>query len=152
MAKHESHPHKGENISAAEWLAKTYGLHFHPDNEPESLPGGGDVEVNENTKGLEEQLLLQKKLQNKELDQRIKHQLKFFKFALWMIGIPVVFASLGFFILVWREEVGDVAYAAFFASVVAEVIGLSYILGNYFFPHPKKNKGDQEDEQPPANH
>ena len=151
MAKQENHSHKDGDFKGTEWLAKNYGLHFHPDNEPESLPGGGDVKVNENTKGLEEQLLLLKRLQNKELDQRIKHQLKFFKFALWMIGIPVVCASLGFIILVCKKEVGDVAYAAFFASVVAEVIGLSYILGNYFFPHPKK-QGDQEDAQPPTNH
>lgn len=137
---------KDDLSKGAEWLRIRYGNQFgYEDNsaaEPNSLRRLEDVKVEQEAKDLEEALLQQKNLQNKELNQRIENQQKFFRFALVIIGLPVALAALGFLVLVCRGTAGDVTYAAFFASVVAEVIGLSYILGNYFFPNQKEEAGE----------
>lgn len=99
-----------------------------------------DVPRQNHAMKLEEQVIREKTLANDETQQRIKHQRWFFYFALGIIGVPVVIASIGFICLVHKSGASDVAYAAFFASVVAEVIGLSFILGNYFFPNRYQEK------------
>ncbi|PMC64561.1 hypothetical protein CJ203_04375 [Corynebacterium tuscaniense] len=116
------------------WLRKTYGIGITGDETEtaeteKQLAHQEDVEVDAKTKSMEKELLRKEKLRNDELENRIAHQEKFFNFSLAIIGIPVLAASIGFIILLFKKSVGDVAYAAFFASVVAEVIGLSYILG-----------------------
>lgn len=128
------------------WLRATYASELANNGsketeEEKSLPRKKDVKVDAEARTRENELIRKEKLHNNELEQRIKNQQKFFRFALIIIGFPVVIASLGFGVLVFRGGAGDVVYAAFFASVVAEVIGLSYILGNYFFP---KQKNDRE--------
>lgn len=131
--------------SAAEWLNEMYGFGISAESGADrttSLRQQDDVRVDEQAKGLEAQLIRQKELRNNELEQRIKNQERFFKFALTIIGAPVAAAAIGFIFLIFNERAGDVTYAAFFASVVAEVIGLSYILGNYFFPHQKNSDKD----------
>lgn len=118
---------------------------------PEDSPGleklstarddeSNDVPRQHHAMKLEEQVIREKTLANDETQQRIKHQRRFFYFALGIIGFPVVIASIGFIYLVHKSGASDVAYAAFFASVVAEVIGLSFILGNYFFPNRYQEK------------
>lgn len=136
----QEHQSPDELTRGAQWLRDKYGIQFGQSSgspEPTSLRRQQDVEVDQETKGLEQELLRQKRLQNKELEQRIDNQQKFFLFALGIIGLPVLAAAVGFIVLICKGTAGDVTYAAFFASVVAEVIGLSYILGNYFFPNQK---------------
>lgn len=138
------------------WLRETYGIGITGDETEtaeteQQLAHREDVEVDAKTKSMEKELLRKEKLRNDELENRIAHQEKFFNFSLAIIGLPVLAASIGFIILLFKSRVGDVAYAAFFASVVAEVIGLSYILGNYFFPRqskieePRQDNGAQDD-------
>lgn len=134
------------------WLQETYARQ-QPDleekaaEEEKQLARRGDVKVDADAKSMEKELLRKEELRNNELEQRIENQQKFFMFALGVIGVPVLVASLGFGVLVFRDKVGDVAYAAFFASVVAEVIGLSYILGNYFFPNQKNDREHDSDKE-----
>lgn len=132
------------------WLQATYAsqradIEEKTAEEEKQLAHQEDVKVDDDAKSMEKELLRKEELRNNELEQRIKNQQKFFKFALVVIGVPVLVASVGFGVLVCRDKAGDVAYAAFFASVVAEVIGLSYILGNYFFPNQKNDSDHRPD-------
>lgn len=134
------------------WLRETYGIGITGDETEtaeteQQLAHREDVEVDAETKSMEGELLRKEKIRNDELENRVAHQKQFFIFALVIIGIPVVVASIGFLILVCKKDPGDVTYAAFFASVVAEVIGLSYILGNYFFPNQKNRDGRDPDKE-----
>lgn len=79
-----------------------------------------------------------------EIDQRINQRKGFHWFAMIVIAVPVIVSSLAFIFLVWQGRVTDTIAAAFFASVVAEVIGLSYIMGNYFYPRRGIEKNEQE--------
>lgn len=135
-----------------DWLRETYGIGVARDGETTEdverrLPQKKDVEVDSETKSMEGELLRKEKIRNDELENRVDHQKKFFIFSLVIIGIPVLAASIGFLILACKKDAGDTTYAAFFASVVAEVIGLSYILGNYFFPNQKNGNGRDPDEE-----
>lgn len=61
-------------------------------------------------------------------------QRTFFAFALLLVGVPVLVAAMGFVWMVVQDRMTDAIAAAFFASVVGEVIGLSMILGKHLFP------------------
>lgn len=71
-------------------------------------------------------------------------QQKFFKFAAAIIGAPVVTASAGFTWMVVAGDMTETIAAAFFASVVAEVIGLSFVLGKYLFPDGGKRSAEPD--------
>lgn len=133
------------------WLRENYraqDTNVEPETrEEEQLEQRADVRVDAETKTMESQLLRKERLSNDELEKRIENQEKFLAFSLKIIGIPVVAASVGFLILVCKKDAGDATYAAFFASVVAEVIGLSYILGNYFFPNQKSDRENDSDKK-----
>lgn len=58
----------------------------------------------------------------------------FFVFALILIGVPVIVSAVGFSWLFINDRMTDTIAAAFFASVVGQVIGLSAILGKHLFP------------------
>lgn len=132
------------------WLRENYRRHDtnieQEAREEELLERQEDVRVDAEAKTMESQLLRKERLSNDELEKRIENQEKFLAFSLKIIGIPVVAASIGFLILVCKKA-GDATYAAFFASVVAEVIGLSYILGNYFFPNQKSDREHNPDKE-----
>lgn len=126
-----------EEVEQLEWLeSQTIPDVWFPSHIEQQQD---DVDVDENASKMEAEILREKQLANDETDQRLIHQKRFFYFALVVIGFPVLVGSLGFGLLAWRGDAGDATYAAFFASVVAYVIGLSYILGNYFFPNMKNN-------------
>lgn len=63
-----------------------------------------------------------------------KQRRHFFVFVMAATGIPVTTASWVMYKLVDSGLAHDSVVIAFFASVVAEVIGLSVILANYLFP------------------
>ncbi|WP_431814267.1 hypothetical protein [Kocuria sp. cx-455] len=94
-----------------------------------------DVPVDPNAQNAEKEILRSKQLKNDETAQRLRYQRLFFGFSAIVIAVPVAAGSFGFVWLVVRSSATDFTYSAFFASVVAEVVGLSYILGNYFFPN-----------------
>lgn len=71
---------------------------------------------------------------------RVMQQL-FFWFTIVLVSVPVVVSATGFIWLTVTDRMTDTIAAAFFASVVGEVIGLSVIIGKYLFPN---NGGAEE--------
>ncbi|CAB0830422.1 hypothetical protein FRC0316_00127 [Corynebacterium diphtheriae] len=85
-------------------------------------------------KRMKEALVEREKLRNQQFEEANKQRKHFFIFVMAIVAVPTVAASLGFFILVLQAKVTDAIAVAFFASVVAEVIGLALVLANYLFP------------------
>lgn len=100
---------------------------------------------------VEDDALTEKKFlaqsRREEIEQRKfnrKMQGRFFVFAVLLVSVPVVISAIGFTWLIVTDRMTDTIAAAFFASVVGEVIGLSMILGKYLFPENGMSTGAGE--------
>lgn len=98
--------------------------------------GDPDPNVTEAARELEDEVTRRQKLENDQLEQANGQRAVFLRFTITAAAVPIIASSLCFIWLVITADSKDMTIIApaFFASVVAEVIGMSIILAKYLFP------------------